>query len=178
MGEVLAPCVMCGVGSHAGSSDVGVGLQASGRAGSGTAGSDMPAPPAQLTCCLVPMACRCWWCRDSVRARLAEGDFVECYMRIPIEVGGWLGGRVDEPRQQQPSDSAGLYWLVLACDIWLAIAGWSGSSGQGLPHPPTHTTTSHLPAPSAAVRAARPQGPVQGGSRRQDPQLHRHRRPL
>ena len=26
-------------------------------------------------------------CRDGVRARLAPGDFLECYMRIPIEVG-------------------------------------------------------------------------------------------
>lgn len=29
-------------------------------------------------------------CRDGVRARLAPGDFLECYMRIPIEVG-WAG---------------------------------------------------------------------------------------
>ena len=28
--------------------------------------------------------------RDGVRARLAHGDFLECYMRIPIEVGGLL----------------------------------------------------------------------------------------
>ena len=26
------------------------------------------------------------WCRENVRARMAAGDFVECYMRIPIEV--------------------------------------------------------------------------------------------
>lgn len=26
-------------------------------------------------------------CRESVRARMAPGDFLECYMRIPIEVG-------------------------------------------------------------------------------------------
>lgn len=56
-----------------------------------------PAKPAQpgscrrnrhidASSCPVPVPA----CRDGVRARLAPGDFLECYMRIPIEVGRFV----------------------------------------------------------------------------------------
>ena len=48
-------------------------------------------PPLLLNACLpaaVSFCClrRYGHCRESVRARMAPGDFLECYMRIPIEV--------------------------------------------------------------------------------------------
>lgn len=96
-------------------------------------------------------------CRDSVRARLAPGDFLEVYMRIPIEVGRGKVPLLTSPSCQPflPAPLASLLLLLHTPPLPTPV-----------PTTPAMPDATGWRPPAPSVLGAGPQGAVQGGTRR------------